>query len=199
MVAQPRDYTKNHWLVHFQNGEHYGIWIILQLKRNTADGVFSSFTLSSNFNILKNHLERSLKAQVPGPHPWSFRLSRWGQSPGICIWWRDPKCHFPLPQRTRVRPFLSQPQNLRRQIKILTYYFRKKAEDFKHNRNFVFSLLLIKNRLGPKETPSGVGNEVIMIIIKEQNGKNCLASSKPQKSRLLPPVLNWAIQLKISH
>ena len=81
-----------------------------------------------------------------------------------------------MPQRTWVRAFLSQPQNLRRQIKILTYYFRQggkggEAEDFKHNRNFVFSLLLIKNRLGPKETPSGVGNEVITIIIKEQNGK----------------------------
>lgn len=63
----------------------------------------------------------------------------------------------------------------------LTYYFRKRAEDFKHNQNFVFSLLLIKNRLGPKETPSGVGNEVIMIIIKEQNGKTAWPPANHKK------------------
>lgn len=130
---------------------------------------FSSFTLFSNVHCHRNHPEYLLEVQVPEPPLAASDSVDEGRAPESAL-----MAASLVPQRTWVRAFLSQPQNLRRQIKILTYYFRRgwgKAEDFKHNRNFVFSLLLIKNRLGPKETPSGVGNEVITIIIKEQNGK----------------------------
>lgn len=126
-----------------------------------------------------------LQAQLLGPHLGASESADGSRA-------REPASDRGFLRATSLRPEGLGSEhlggNLRRQIKSLNLLFQggrvgRKAEDFKHNRNFVFSLLLIKNRRGPKETPSGVGNEVIMIIIKEQNGNTAWPGANHKKKK----------------
>ena len=139
---------------------------------------FSSFTLFSNVHCHKNHPEYLLEVQVHEPPLKASDSVNEGRAPESPL--DGGVLSAPEDLGQSISEPTSEPQKTNKNFNLL-FQEGGEAEDFKHNRNFVFSLFLIKNRLGPKETPSGVGNEVITIIIKEQNGKTAWPRANHKK------------------